>query len=65
MVPSTETSSFTAGELGKSGRNLEEIGTKCLGPNRFGVVLKKMAERLLTFAQVREYWKTGSELGNV
>ena len=28
---------FVAGELGKSGRNLEQIGAKILGPKRFGV----------------------------
>ena len=41
VVPSTEPSRFAAGELGKSRRNLEEIGSKFLGPNRFGVFLKK------------------------
>ena len=65
MVPPTESSRFVAGELGKSGRNLEQIGAKCLGPNRFGIFLIKMAERLVTFSRFREYWKTGSELGLV
>ena len=37
MVPPTESLRFVAGELGKSGRNLEQIGAKFLGPNRFGV----------------------------
>ena len=37
MVPPTESLCFVAGELGKSGRNLEQIGAKFLGPNRFGV----------------------------
>ena len=37
MVPPTESLRFVAGELGKCGRNLEEIGAKFLGPNRFGV----------------------------
>ena len=32
MVPPTESFRFVAGELGKSGRNLEQIGTKFLGP---------------------------------
>ena len=40
MVPPTESLRFVAGELGKSGRNLEQIGAKCLGPNRFGVFFK-------------------------
>ena len=40
VVPPTESSRFVAGELGKSGRNLEQIGAKFLGPNRFGVFLK-------------------------
>ena len=65
VVLSMEPSRFTAGELGKSGRNLEEIGAKFLGPNRFGVFLEKMAGRLTTFARFREYWKLGSGLGNV
>ena len=40
MVPPTESLRFVAGELGKSGRNLDQIGAKFLGPNRFGVVFK-------------------------
>ena len=40
MVPPTESLRFVAGELGKSGRNLEQIGAKFLGPNRFGVFFK-------------------------
>ena len=40
MVPPTESLRFVAGELGKSGRNLEHIGAKFLGPNRF-VFFKK------------------------
>ena len=40
MVPPTESLRFVAGELGKCGRNLEEIGAKFLGPNRFGVFFK-------------------------
>ena len=35
MVPPAESLRFVAGELGKSGRNLEQIGAKFLGPNRF------------------------------
>ena len=38
VVPPTEPSRFAAGELGKSGKNLEEIGTKFLGPNCFRFV---------------------------
>ena len=41
MVPPTESLYFVAGELGKSGRNLEQIGVKFLGPNRFGVFVLK------------------------
>ena len=37
VAPPTESLRFVAGELGKCGRNLEEIGAKFLGPNRFGV----------------------------
>ena len=40
VVPPTESLRFVAGELGKSGRNLEQIGAKVLGPNRFGVFFK-------------------------
>ena len=40
MVLPTESFGFVAGELGKCGRNLEEIGAKFLGPNRFGVFFK-------------------------
>ena len=40
MVPPTESLRFVAGELGKSGRNLEHTGAKFLGPNRFGVFFK-------------------------
>ena len=48
MVPSTESLRFVAGELGKCGRNLEEIGAKFLGPIRFKVFLKNIAKRLST-----------------
>ena len=54
MVPPTESLRFVAGELGKCGRNLEEIGAKFLGPNRF-------SERLPTCSRFRAYWKIGSE----
>ena len=47
MVPPTESLRFVAGELGKCGRNLEEIGAKFLGPNRFKVFLKNIAKRFL------------------
>ena len=49
MVPPTESSRFVAGELGKSGRNLEQIGAKCLGPNRFGVFFKTWRNAYLHF----------------
>ena len=65
MLPPTESSRFVAGELGMSGKNLEQIGAKFLGPNRFGLFLKNKAERLPTFSRFREYWKIGSELGLV
>ena len=61
MVPPTESLRSVAGELGKSGRNLEEIGAKFLGPNRFGVFFKNIAERLPTCSRFRAYWKIGSE----
>ena len=61
MVPPTESLRFVAGELGKCGRNLEEIGAKFLGPNRFKVFLKSIAKRLSTSSRFRAYWKIGSE----
>ena len=45
MVPPTESLRFVAGELGKSGRKLEQIGAKFLDPNRFGAFFLNMAER--------------------
>ena len=48
-------------KLGKCGRNLEEIGAKFLGLNRFGVFFKNIAERLPTYSRFRAYWKIGSE----
>ena len=51
VVPPTVSSRFVAGELEKSGRNLEQIGAKFLGPNRFGLFFKKHAYIF------REYWK--------
>ena len=66
MVPPTESLRFVAGKLGKSGRNLEQIGAKFLGPNRFRVFFFNMAERLLpTCSRFRAYWKIGSEFGLV
>ena len=65
VVPPTESLRFVAGELGKSGRNLEQIGAKFLGPNRFGVFFLNMAERLPTCSRFRAYWKIGSEFGLV
>ena len=59
MVPPTESLRFVAGELGKCGRNLEEIGAKFLGPNRFKVFLKNIAKRLSTSSRFRAYWKIG------
>ena len=47
MVPPTESLRFVAGELGKCGRNLEEIGAKFLGPNRFGVFFKTLLNAFL------------------
>ena len=61
MVPPTESLRFVAGELGRCGRNLEEIGAKFLGPNRFKVFLKNIAKRLSTSSRFRAYWKIGSE----
>ena len=61
MVPPTESLRFVAGELGKCGRNLEEIGAKFLGPNRFKVFFKNIAKRLSTSSRFRAYWKIGSE----
>ena len=63
MVPPTDPSRFAAGELGKGGKNLEEIGAKFLGPNGFGVCLFLMEERLPTFSRCRAIWKFGSKLG--
>ena len=59
VVPPTESLRFVAGEVGKkSGRNLDKIGAKFLGPNRFGVFFLNMAERLLpTCSRFRAYWK--------
>ena len=65
VVPPTESLRFVAGELGKSGRNLEQIGAKFLGPNRFGVLFLNIAERLPTCSRFRAYWKIGSEFGLV
>ena len=65
VVPPTESLRFVASELGKSDRNLEQIGAKFLGPNRFGVFFLNMAERLLTCSRFRAYWKIGSEFGLV
>ena len=45
--------------------NLEQIGAKFLGPNRFGVFFLNMAERLPTCSRFRAYWKIGSEFGLV
>ena len=56
MVPPTESLRFVAGKLGKCGRNLEEIGAKFLGPNRFKVFLKNIAKRLSTKG-ILENWK--------
>ena len=63
MLPPTESLLFVAGELGKCGRNLEEIGAKFLGPNRFGFFFFNMAERLPTYSRIGAYWKIGSEFG--
>ena len=47
MAPPTESLRFVAGELGKCGINLEEIGAKFLGPNRVGVFLKAWRDAYL------------------
>ena len=66
VVPPTESLRFVAGELGKSGRNLEQIGAKFLGPNRFGVFFKTWRNAYLpTCSRFRAYWKIGSEFGLV
>ena len=65
MVLPTESLRFVAGELGKCGRNLEEMGPKFLGPNRLRVFFLNMAERLPTCSRFRAYWKNGSEFGLV
>ena len=62
MVPPTESLRFVAGKLGKSGRNLEQIGAKFLGPNRFGVFFLNMAERLPTCSRFRHIGKLEANL---
>ena len=62
MVPLTESLRFVAGELGKSGKNLEQIGAEFLGPNRFGVFFKNMAERLPTFHDLGHIGKLEANL---
>ena len=62
MVPPTESLRFVAGELGKSGRNLEQIGAKFLGPNRFGVFFLNMAERLPTCSHLGHIGKLEANL---
>ena len=65
VVPPTEPSRFAAGELGKSGRNMEEIGAMFLCLICFRDFFFLMAELLPTFSRFREYWRIGSKLGNV
>ena len=48
VVPPTELT-FAAGELRKDGKNLEEIGTKFLGPNCSGVCFFKWRNAYLHF----------------
>ena len=62
MVPPTESLRFVAGELGKCGRNLEEIGAKFLGPNRFGVFFKTL---LNAFLQVHDLGHIGKLEANL
>ena len=62
MVPPTESLHFVAGELGKCGRNLEEIGAKFLGPNRFKVFLKTL---LNAFLQVHDLGHIGKLEANL
>ena len=64
MVPPTESLRFVADELGKCGRNLEEIGAKCLGPNRFGVFLKNIAKRLSTVHDLGHIGKLEANLSS-
>ena len=62
MVPPTESLRFVAGELGKCGRNLEEIGAKFLGPNRFKVFFKTL---LNAFLQVHDLGHIGKLEANL
>ena len=62
MVPPTESSRFVAGELGKSGRNLEQIGAKFLGPNRFGVFFKTWCNDYLHFHDLGNIGKLKANL---
>ena len=62
MVPPTESLRFVAGELGKCGRNLEEIGAKFLGPSRFKVFLKTL---LNAFLQVHDLGHIGKLEANL
>ena len=62
MVPPTESLRFVASELGKCGRNLEEIGAKFLGPNRFKVFLKNIAK---PFLQVHDLGHIGKLEANL
>ena len=64
MVPPTESLRFVAGELGKCGRNLEEIGAKFLGPNRFKVFLKNIAKRLSTIHDLGHIGKLEANLSS-
>ena len=62
MVPRTVPSRFAAGELGKGGKNLEEISAKFLGPNCFGVFGKKWRKVYLYFHGLEEFGNLGANL---
>ena len=53
MVPPTESSRFAAGELGKGGKNLEEIGAKFLVPNCFRVFFNWRN----AYVHLQDFWK--------
>ena len=62
MVPPTESSRFVAGELGKSGRKLEQIGAKFLGPNRFEVFFLTWRNAYLHFHDLGNIGKLEANL---
>ena len=62
MVPPTEPSRFVAGELGKCGKNLEEIGVKFLGTNCFGVFFRKWRNAYLQFHDIGKFGNLEAKL---